>query len=339
MRTVYINSTVIFYPRIDLEYVIKIPGLKNVKVRFQGQGVEDVIKFDVSTAIYVAQNYTGDQVGGINYTEFEGITLIPREAMPPNLEHMIRSPINIIEQEDQNTLIEVEDITFIRQEKDFGLEFEAREAVELKQFQVEQKFQKWLGINSGRFYIFDGGAYPSLEVLEKIFGGYFQFNGRDKVREQLENTLNLCHVRSHFLSILLRMYGIPSYHLFKRMNPDDWTQFKVKHSYWHFHAATVVIDSDGRSWVVDPWVFGNEMLSVERWARHLEHPKPTSLTLSSHVVVSDLKGSMPDSVNFNVMTSGDNVDAVQFLIQSAIPNPPKKYLRDTEKAGSFEKLP
>ncbi len=320
MRTVYLDSTVIFYPKIDLEYVIRIPQLLEVKVQFEGKRIKELIKFDASTGIFILRNYPNDQIGGINSTEFEGVQLIPRSSLPPSMEHLVRSPINLIEDDNPQDVIEVRKITFAENDMQFGLEFEACESVELNCIISKAYISQAMQANKGEFPLFKEEIKPSYEALEKICADFFRFNTEDKLKQQSENTKDLCHLRAHFISILLRICGINSYRLFKKMNPLDWEEFGTRHSYWFFHAATLVIDSDDKPWVLDPWVFSNKLLTPKEWLFCSNHPKPSKVLIANHIVVSDLKGRMADGENFCDFTSSHNIGALQLLISSAIPS-------------------
>lgn len=182
-------------------------------------------------------------------------------------------------------------------------------------------------VKVGRHPIFQVKNRPNFEWLTKLYDGFWRYN-EDRIRSQYAMTQSRCHIRAHFVSTLLRCYGIDSLKVFKFWdNPS--VEVYGSEERWGFHCAVMIIDSENRKWVWDPWVGANSrLLSLDEWVHDKKAPLPSELVIHNRgvlsiVIASRQWGRIPN-LAFDCKVAAGFRTFFQVLCADAIPNPPEK---------------
>ena len=316
----HLNTTVIQYPEPNFNYLIRINGLREVRVIFSGNIFSKFKSFDVSSGIYLEKNSAIPKV-----YEFKNLKFISHTALPNLIAKKCISPILISFGNKANVLVEISSIDFTEHQGAVFANFNCNDGQKIRTVEHQAgSIYKGVPISVGKFPIFQTSWSPRYDYLHLLFKEFLAFNSWQKLLEQASATKDLCHVRAHFVFEMLRSYNINVIKLFKKFNHIDWQNFNVDHTHWSFHCSAAIVDSSDRCWVWDPWVYKSKVLiPIEEWLVRSDEPKPTSLIITNGAVVSDLSGSMVDATNFLVFAGEKQKIAFQYLITTALPKSPE----------------
>lgn len=181
--------------------------------------------------------------------------------------------------------------------------------------------------------IFAVNQRPSFAFLTELYSQFWRHN-KGKIGEQNRLSLNLCHVRAHVMSIILKYYGIESLKIVKFWNQGDWAFYDDRN--WRFHCALMVIDSSNEKWVWDPWVgLHAKLLTLPQWLGDINTPKPTKVIVLNRGMLSHI-GIIPNEF-FNCHHSAFNAGTFQAIFGSVIPNSPERPITNASRATFFER--
>lgn len=326
IKHVNLQDSVIWFPKTNCLYHLKSDVIPSgeVTISFTGDAVEEYGYLDLSCAIAKRKEKLGNDDNNTEQFEFEEFIFISRESLPPNKCGEFLSPIQILQKKMPSHLLKVMDIQvhLNKNAKSVNISGTLSPKIKQKNHEIQKKFQKAAGnipVTTGQYPIYIDENRPDFQTLESLYQNFICYN-KDKLKEQYQNSQNLCHIRAHFISTFLNGYGISTVKLYKIWNIDDWKSC----GNWIFHCATMIIDKKNQGWVWDPWVyFSKNLLTLDQWLNRANEPVPVKLLITNHAVVSDFQwGRKIDGAHFMELCSTDYVNSFQALAGSALPNPP-----------------
>lgn len=351
MKTIYISPLPGYYPgtqyfiittpRLDTNYVIHNTELPNysLNITFQLTPEKEILRsgsnFNLTLLIFRQRLYLDKD----SYWDLEVPTnedkpflIFEPSSMPPSAS-VNRSGIYYVEAETQ----EVRSITQIVLSLNTGqvIKYSSVPIPSLQLCNVElvreceQELGRDIAILASKYPLFKTNARPSYRVLADLYDKFFRYN-RDKINHQYNLSESFCAARAHLIFLLLKSYGIAAFKLFKQYTPGSWQQFDAENP-WRYHCAIMVIDEDNNKWVWDPWIGNNStLLSLTQWLNRNNEPKPSHLMVANPMVVLDWKEGKANSyslVDTFLYNNNRFFKAFQALAQSALPNPPNKWLK------------
>lgn len=130
---------------------------------------------------------------------------------------------------------------------------------------------------------------PSSDFLHTLYRHFIAFNNDEKLKQQYENSNSYCHIRAHFVSALLKEYGIVSLKVFKCWNPNDWKALRKDDLTWVDHCAAGIIDSDNTIWIWDSWVnYHHKLLTLPEWVYQENEPRVTEVVIVNSIIVNNI---------------------------------------------------
>lgn len=178
-------------------------------------------------------------------------------------------------------------------------------------------------------------AKPNSDILHTLFSRFIAFNNDEKLKEQSKNTDSHCHIRAHFVSMLLNEYGIVSFKVFKHWNRSDWKLIRNDGFAWSDHCAVGILDSENKIWIWDPWVnLHHKLLTLAEWTYQKDEPKVTEVVITNKAIinpVSDKNDFYPP--HFSLLST-QYVNAFQAVCGSAIP-----FSKHLKRLGLFQSNP
>lgn len=337
-RHIYTNETKIQNPKKDYIYHIKNKFLPNgeVIVTFIGE-INNVSYLDVSTFLYQKKSTVETDHFRFDGCPYFDAYFIYKKSLPvstfkipmePSLYYLKNEPKQlqaIYEMQIQLNnygdnyfnlknikLIPVKDIKICNTE----LKKECQELI------------RNIPVVSGQYPIFVEDKRPNYRFLQILYNKFINYNDNARLTSQYKKSTDWCTARAHFVTTFLNQYGISNIKLFKEWAPGTWKKIypNIK-SAWKYHCATMIIDSDNRKWVWDPWVGLNQhLLTLDQWSNRSDEPTPIKLLLANSTIIGDYLSGNSSRSEFLTDSSFEPYvfNPFQMMWSSAIPNPPER---------------
>lgn len=201
--------------------------------------------------------------------------------------------------------------------------------LELANRELQEECQPLTGgipLKVGNHPIYKTKNKPNFRWLSELYDKFWQYN-KDKITYQYAITPSRCHVRAHFVSTLLRFYGVDSVKVLKFWDKKSCSVYEDEED-WGFHCAVMIIDSNNDKWIWDPWVGANsKLLSLSQWIDDKNAPVPSEVWVHNRGVLTysilDRSTGLIPNLAFDCTLGTKFRRFFQALCASAIPNPPE----------------
>lgn len=331
-KRVYLKETIIYYPKVDITYCIQRSSLEQpIKIKFKGDYFPDFYYIDLSSGTGVLKNNLDRSDPKDLFPD--PVMCLPKEILPEHSPSFCPTPVFMM----SNTypdIIGVPSRINITCSDSSGVVSGRLKASGLhnpclpENKQLQNSFQPLISpvpVKTGALPIYLKNK-PSFEYLQTIYQNFLKCNDEKKLNQQYEITDDLCHIRAHFVSVILAHYGISSVKIFKVWDPKDWHTYE-KHAAWDYHCATMILDNNQIGCVWEPWVGLNKtLLTFKEWVFQPNEPTPIYVSINNRIVIGDhANGKLIEGgVHFHSHAPALYIEAFQAIATSAIPNPPEK---------------
>lgn len=322
IETIVVRDPTIYYPKPNVIYKIKYPNIpqKNFEIFFQGSKSPDVGRMNLYYHdYYVNPNGVSQKVYQWDQTfSIESVESLPphfkNEKIPPILRRVNNSLYyvkKVIFNTNNNHIQEIEEVLPYK--------------LDLWNNEIKLEFQAILGdipIIAIRGSIFKSTNLPSAKFLHDLYHQFWVFN-KKKLADQSKMSADYCHIRAHFVSVFLSLYGIDSIKIYKLWHPTQWSKDLYGSKCWSFHCATLIIDNDNNKWVWDPWNhLSPTLLPLKVWINYKEYPKPLAVILGNRSIINHNEKVKIQWLNFDAYAGNNYRSVFQSMFASAIPNHP-----------------
>lgn len=327
---------IIYYPKTDVIYILQCPTIPGGTIEIAFEGVKLANIHSVNVYSHDFKKHNGDIRKIVQWDDafsFESL-----ESLPLHLTHEKLPPIlrRVKQNDASDTLCYVKKLTF---NIDNNKTKEERECLpftlHLWNTEIQQECQailKKIPVKHIRSSIFKPVNLPSKVFLDNLYHKFWSYN-KNKLVNQTNGSMGLCHIRAHFVSSFLSLYGIDSIKIFKLWNVEDWKKEDYGKKL-RFHCAVLLIDDTHNKWVWDPWIhYSSTLLSLKDWVCDKKSsPKPMAVVLGNRNLIEDYQDEI-QWLSFDACAPSMYKRVFQGLFESAVPNYPCQSL--TLKNCSF----
>ncbi|MBA2648058.1 MAG: ankyrin repeat domain-containing protein [Legionella sp.] len=316
---VYLDNPIVYYPNENCVYHIRDPHNPSNETRLTFVGdAQDYEFYDISSSSYKKVNTPPDEL--VSYGS-DTCCFIVKDALPKSLHTKGFPPLFVYLYQTPGKIY-ASPAFEINLYGQYSFSFETQKNIKVLDDSTVGNYKQWTAdvpISFGQYPIFLDDEKPSMDALRSIFQQFLKHNSLDKLKCQLETTVDRCQNRAFFASEFLKHnYGLSTKLAFKLWENSDWNAF-YGHKQWGYHCAAMVDE-----WVFDPWLGSNQgWTRLDQWLFRSEEPKPRRLLLTHPAVFSDLVyGRRADGLNLmerDPLIHADLFKDLQFLCSEALP--------------------
>lgn len=340
------EGAIVEAPQRNTLYRIKKSAASHevVEVSFSGNDVDNYMSVNVVSGFFVTKStMSGTHLRGcIGFNE--SFYLIPKMALPVSIANT-KLPLVLFALKNSATVVDIDKIEFILNENETSIQFSGfklkTNTIKFYSQTLQKECQAMSGkipVIAGEYPLFFEEKRPDSQYLSNLFTNFLRYNST-RLADQLKQTDGVCHIRAHFVSVMMSYYGIDTIKLYKFYKASDWDAFSSKR--WSFHCAAMVIDKNNNKWVFDPWIYpGSHLLTLQQWLNAEDEPAPVKLVLANKVIVDDLgsdnlaRAKHPMGEDLLRLGSSGNLRFLQAMFASAIPNRPEFPIADPQRMSS-----
>lgn len=314
MKNITQSDKTIKNPKRKIIYQIETSNANSqIEVNFKGKFVERIDSFDLSRGCF-SYNFLSHQENWIS--DF----ICPYESLPLSFSSS-QDGVYLYNPEKEK-LYKLSYLTFYS--NDNSIDYEGKKIGSLKSsnedLQNQLTSQVKLPVRTSAFPIFKEDNAPKFTFLAELYQKFISYNDQEKLSQQFKYSETKCHLRAHFTTLLLELYGIQTIKLTKFWNKDDWAGEKK----WTYHCAAMIVDDNNNSWVWEPWpaeIANKKLITVTEWTHAKYSPEPKELLMANRNIISDL--SKGRKLHGDIFKTGDTatINLLQRLFSDAVPNP------------------
>lgn len=331
----YISNLQIKHPESGVIYKLKCPDIPegSCDISLIGTSVE---KMDVFYFAAICFRYKDDEATYTPRGEWN-FSFVTRASLPPGLLDVIYPLVHFPGESGVFIVFDINYNLDIGQFKIQASQIPLLAGLRSYNYNLELECNMLLGkhlVRVNNYPVFKVNNRPDITYLNHLYSQFWSYN-KDKLEAQYFISDDFCHIRAHFINVMLSHLGIDSLKIFSLWGNDDWEGYTDNRG-WKFHCAAMIIDSSNRKWVWDPWIgFSSRLLSFREWVLYKEFPIPAGVTITNRAIVNGYNQDAIPCLIFELNLPPDYRNVFQAILGSAIPNPPQPMLRLSGYSRSF----